>query len=254
MGVDSGLPDFRSPNGFWKAYPVAEKLGLKFEELASAEWFEKDPLLAWGFYGHRLNLYRRTTPHPGFEILRRWTENKAQGHFVFTSNVDGQFQKAGFSEDRMVECHGSVLMVQCRKPCCAGTWPLPESTFIEVDETALKAKEPLPKCVSCGGPTRPNVLMFSDSHWMDGRSAAQQVRFRLWIRGLARGKLTVIELGAGTALPTVRNLAEQVSRAAGNPLIRINPVDVRGPDNSIAIREGALAALQRIDEEMKKLA
>src|SRR5438094_9780929 len=72
MGVDSGLPDFRGPEGFWRTYPAFRGLGLRFEEIANPSWFERDPALAWGFYGHRLNLYRRTQPHEGFAILRRW--------------------------------------------------------------------------------------------------------------------------------------------------------------------------------------
>src|SRR5262249_3627519 len=43
MGVDSGLPDFRGTEGFWKAYPPYEKLGLRFESLANPEWFDSDP-------------------------------------------------------------------------------------------------------------------------------------------------------------------------------------------------------------------
>ncbi len=62
MGVDSGLPDFRGAEGFWRAYPVMAKLGLSFEEMANPAWFQTDPHLAWAFYGHRLNLYRRTQP------------------------------------------------------------------------------------------------------------------------------------------------------------------------------------------------
>ena len=94
MGVDSGLPDFRGPEGFWRAYPPFRKLGLRFEELASPRWFSDDPPLAWGFYGHRMNLYRATAPHAGFGILRRLAEEKERGAFVFTSNVDGHFQRA----------------------------------------------------------------------------------------------------------------------------------------------------------------
>ena len=60
MGVDSGLPDFRGAEGFWKAYPAIAKLGLSFSQMANPAWFETDPALAWAFYGHRLNLYRRT--------------------------------------------------------------------------------------------------------------------------------------------------------------------------------------------------
>src|SRR6266853_6748314 len=69
MGVDSGLPDFRGTKGFWRAYPVIAKLGLSFEEMANPSWFKKSPELAWAFYGHRLNLYRKTVPHAGFKHL-----------------------------------------------------------------------------------------------------------------------------------------------------------------------------------------
>ena len=108
MGVDSGLPDFRGNQGFWRAYPALR--GYPFEEMANPRWFDDEPTRAWGFYGHRLNLYRRTVPHQGFQILKKWTQKR--GHFVFTSNVDGSFQKAGFSESKIEECHGSIHHVQ----------------------------------------------------------------------------------------------------------------------------------------------
>jgi hypothetical protein len=76
--------------GFWKAYPPLAKLGLAFHEMANPEWFDRDPQLAWGFYGHRLGLYRNTVPHKGFEILREIVKFKSDNYFVFTSNVDGQ--------------------------------------------------------------------------------------------------------------------------------------------------------------------
>ena len=66
MGVDSGLPDFRGDEGFWNAYPPYRQLGLSFINVANPRWFDDDPHLAWGFYGHRVNLYRATHPHPGF--------------------------------------------------------------------------------------------------------------------------------------------------------------------------------------------
>ena len=67
MGVDSGLPDFRGPEGFWAAYPPFR--GRQFSDLSTPHWFRTDPALAWGFFGHRLNLYRTAVPHPGFELL-----------------------------------------------------------------------------------------------------------------------------------------------------------------------------------------
>jgi NAD-dependent SIR2 family protein deacetylase len=70
MGVDSGLPDFRGDEGFWKAYPPYARLGLSFFNLADPAHFDADPGLAWDFYGRRLGLYRATVPHAGFGILR----------------------------------------------------------------------------------------------------------------------------------------------------------------------------------------
>ena len=64
MGVDSGLPDFRGNQGFWNAYPPFR--GRRFSEMSNPIWFHNDPEQAWGFFGHRLNLYRETLPHAGF--------------------------------------------------------------------------------------------------------------------------------------------------------------------------------------------
>src|SRR4051812_10785365 len=96
MGVDSGLPDFRGDQGFWRAYPPYQRLGLNFVSLANPRWFADDPALAWGFYGHRMELYRSTAPHKGFSLLRGWASRMRQGGFVFTSNVDGHFERTGF--------------------------------------------------------------------------------------------------------------------------------------------------------------
>lgn len=113
MGVDSGLPDFRGNEGFWKAYPFLGEARMAFAEVANPRAFERDPALGWGFYGHRLALYRRTVPHEGFQILRQWAGKMPLGARIFTSNVDGQFQKAGFSESQIHECHGSLHYLQC---------------------------------------------------------------------------------------------------------------------------------------------
>jgi len=71
MGVGSGLPDFRGADGFWRAYPPYAKLGLGFTSLANPRWFTSDPALAWGFYGHRLNLYRAARPPGGLGVSAR---------------------------------------------------------------------------------------------------------------------------------------------------------------------------------------
>ena len=49
IGVDSGLPDFRGAEGFWRAYPALQASGMSFYDVASPETFDRDPELAWGF-------------------------------------------------------------------------------------------------------------------------------------------------------------------------------------------------------------
>lgn len=71
MGVDSGLPDFRGNQGMWQAYPELGKQRIEFSSIANPNAFNDAPALAWGFYGHRLKLYRQTTPHQGFHLLKK---------------------------------------------------------------------------------------------------------------------------------------------------------------------------------------
>lgn len=93
MGVDSGLPDFRGDEGLWKAYPALRQANLSFTKIANPMTFIDNPELTWGFYEHRLQLYRDTVPHVGFAILQELAARASQGAFVITSIVDGQFQK-----------------------------------------------------------------------------------------------------------------------------------------------------------------
>src|SRR5262245_41039497 len=159
MGVDSGLPDFRGDEGFWKAYPPFR--GRSFAHLSTPHWFRTDPPLAWGFFGHRLHLYRAKSPHAGFAVLRRWAERAPPGCFVFTSNVDGHFQRAGFPEERVLECHGSIHHLQCAERCTPDVWPA-DGVEVEVDEATVRARSELPRCPRCGAVARPNILMFGD--------------------------------------------------------------------------------------------
>jgi NAD-dependent SIR2 family protein deacetylase len=247
IGVDSGLPDFRGDTGFWRAYPPYERLGLSFVEVADPAHFVEDPTLAWGFYGHRLDLYRKTRPHEGFDLLRTWGQRTSGGVRVFTSNVDGQFQKAGFPAEHVAECHGSIHHLQCVEPCTDDIWPA-EDVSVEVDTDTMRAVPPLPSCRNCGGLARPNILMFGDADWVPHDAQARLDEVTSWRRELRAARLVVVELGAGTAIPTVRRYAELASAGSG-ALIRINPreSDVRH-GHGIALPMGSLEALRMIDD------
>lgn len=244
MGVDSGLPDFRGEQGFWKVYPALGRSGIRFVDIANPDAFRDNPERAWGFYGHRLQLYRDTVPHEGFEILREMTSHMDAGGFVFTSNVDGQFQKAGFDPEAIAECHGSIHHLQCMNACTDDIWPAHGVQPVIDAENCLMLSE-LPRCRHCGRLSRPNILMFGDYNWLSMRTNEQFMRFRNWTRSVK--KLVVIELGAGTDIPTVRHCGESL-RA---PLIRINPREphVSRPSD-IGIASGALDALRRIRDAL----
>lgn len=246
MGVDSGLPDFRGNEGFWNAYPPYRRLGYPFVEMASPARFEDDPGIGWGFYGHRLNLYRETRPHQGFGQLLDWGLSRPGGYFVFTSNVDGHFQATGFPEDRIVECHGSIHHVQCFSGCGEAIWEA-KDLEVEVDLETMRALEPWPACPRCGGLARPNILMFGDWGWVGNRTEGQEQRLRRWMDGLGTSnRLVVMELGAGTAVPTVRRLCEWFAQETRGTLIRVNPREPEVPSGGIGISMGAREAIEKL--------
>lgn len=251
MGVDSGLPDFRGNQGFWKAYPPYRALGLSFTDMASPQWFSRSPEMAWGFYGHRLNLYRNTRPHDGFRILRRWADHR-DGAFLYTSNVDGQFQKAGFDPLFIVECHGSIHHCQCMEKCGLGTIPA-DDIHVRVNQKTMKGRRPLPACPRCGSLLRPNILMFGDWEYAPRRCRDQEKRFESWLSERASRRGAIIEVGAGCAVPTVRMQSEYLSRVLEWPLIRINPRDPRcNLPGSISVPSPGKAGIEGIDRTLRE--
>ncbi|API75630.1 SIR2 family NAD-dependent protein deacylase [Ralstonia pseudosolanacearum] len=245
IGVDSGLPDFRGSEGFWRAYPALKQDGIGFYDIATPAAFHARPQQAWGFYGHRLALYRKTVPHAGFHILREMAQAMPEGCRVFTSNVDGQFQRAGFDPASVHECHGSIHMLQCLDNCNGEVWSASGFDPVVDDRHCLLTSAP-PRCPDCGALARPHILMFDDNTWVHGPTSVDRDRLDAWWKG--REGCLVIEIGAGEAVPTVRRFGERV----GSKLIRINMRDeaVKGPHH-IGLRGSALAVLSALSFAMK---
>lgn len=248
MGIDSGMPDFRGENGFWRAYPALRQYGMRFHQIANPQAFHAAPKLAWGFYGHRLALYRATAPHAGFAILRDIAASVPNGAFVYTSNVDGHFQQTGHGQERVVECHGSIHHLQCLADCGQPVWPADD--FLPVVDTAnCLLVSDLPLCPACGAMARPNIMMFGDDGFDGARAEQQTGRLETWLVRLRQA--VVIEIGAVTAIATVRHFGESTHR----PLIRINlgepAVALR---RDIAIPLGALDAMTRIALALQDIA
>jgi NAD-dependent SIR2 family protein deacetylase len=192
-------------------------------------------------------MYRDTHPHAGFAALLTISKKMPNGAFVFTSNVDGHFQKSGFAHDKVIECHGSIHYLQCLDDCGQPVWSANDFQPA-VDTASCALLSDLPTCPECGKVARPNILMFNDWSWDSFRTDRQQSRFNAW---LARSKRPVaIEIGAGVTIPTVRRFGEEI----GCPLIRINPDDSAiGLRRGIGIPLGALDGISRVAQALEKL-
>ena len=94
--------------------------------------------------------------------------------------------------------------------------------------------------------------MFGDGTWNPNRTDAQEERLQNWLCTVeqAKAKLAVVEIGAGTAIPTVRMLSEQTSQRRDAILIRINPREPEVPSSGIGLALNAAEGIRRICERL----
>jgi NAD-dependent SIR2 family protein deacetylase len=155
--------------------------------------------------------------------------------FVQTSNCDFLHLKAGIESTAIEEIHGSLMNLQCSKPC--------SENIISVDETFLKRLETepdwvpqCPKCQKCC--LRPNVMIFGDGQLVEDVIHAQDGRKQDFVQNFHKSNMAagisqdwgnrqtknmvVLEVGAGVVVPSIRYYAEQHAEAS-SALIRVNP-------------------------------
>ena len=154
---------------------------------------------------------------------------------------------AGFDPHRIAEVHGSIHWQQCTRPCGAGLFPA-AAAQVTVDEQTMRTRPPLPSCPACGALARPNILMFSDAHWDEARTALQLARMNSWLHQAEGQRFVIIECGAGSAIPTVRRTSETLAISPGVRLVRINPREPAVPAGHISLALGALEALRAMDQ------
>ena len=187
----------------------------------------------------------------GFALLQRWARALPHGVAVFTSNVDGHFQAAGFPDQWIEECHGSIHHLQCSKPCTPDIWPA-DGFLPHVDAERCELINEPPRCPHCGALARPNVLMFSDWEWVAGRQAEQHRRLQNWLARLERP--VVVEIGAGSIIPSVREFSHRAIKEHHGRLIRINATDAQVPSSlDVGLHGRGLPALMAIDEHWRRV-
>ena len=250
IGVDSGLSDYRSNGGIWEYKYKNQKKQIKYEVISTPNYLLSNPQLYWMFYNDRINIFNKVTPHKGFEIILEWIQNFDLKYFCVTSNIDGHFQKAGFSENSIHETHGSIYYLQCLKPCCNKIW---ENKNYLVSNSVTGIPNSIPKCIYCNELARPNVLMFRDNAWVGEKYRNQFINYKAFIDNNCKDRnVVVLEIGAGIVVNTIRRKTEELI-SDNIKLIRINPKYSAVPKGHIGLSMGALQALSEINERIQKL-
>ena len=145
ISTESGVPDFRGPQGIWTTNPKAEKL-------SNIHYYMSDPdvrRLAWQ---QRVNHPAwRAEPNAGHRALAA-LERAGRLHALITQNIDGLHQKAGNSPDKVIEVHGTVREYICMS--CGTRGPMP----VVLDR--VRAGEDDPTCLDCGGILKSATISF----------------------------------------------------------------------------------------------
>ena len=108
----------------------------------------------------------------------------------------------------------------------------------------------VPLCPRCGAVARPNILMFGDYGWIEERTRRQRECFNRFLTEQNGKRIVVVELGAGTAIPTVRATCERIGGFTGARVIRINPREPQISAPHIPLPCGALEGLRGIAQHL----
>jgi len=163
ISTDSGIPDFRGPQGLWTRNPAAEKLSnihhyVADREVRKAAWQARLEHPAW-----------RAQPNAGHRALAE-LEDRGKLLALVTQNIDGLHQHAGNSPERVVEVHGTVHDVICLD--CGWKGPMLETL------ERVRAGEEDPPCRQCNGMLKSNTISFGQSLVPEVLRAAETAALR----------------------------------------------------------------------------
>jgi NAD-dependent deacetylase len=157
ISTDSGIPDFRGPQGVWTRDPAAQALSTIDAYLA-------DPRVRRRAWQARLaSPVWQARPNPGHRALAA-LERAGKLLTIVTQNIDGLHQRAGSSADRVIEIHGTVHWVKCLS--------CPARTRTREVLARVEAGVPDPPCPACGGIQKSATISFGEPLGADALRAA----------------------------------------------------------------------------------
>jgi NAD-dependent deacetylase len=148
ISTESGIPDFRGPQGVWTRDPKAERLSnihyyMADREVRKLAWQSRVEHPAW-----------TAAPNAGHRALVE-LERRGRLHALVTQNIDGLHQRAGNSADRVIEVHGTVHDVVCMQ--CGWRGPMRHAL------DRVRAGEEDPPCGECGGILKSATISFGQA-------------------------------------------------------------------------------------------
>jgi NAD-dependent deacetylase len=148
ISTDSGIPDFRGPNGLWTKNPAAEKASslqhyLGDPQVRVAAWQTRVASAAW-----------LAEPNAGHRAIVE-LERRGKLQALITQNIDELHQRAGSSPDKVIEVHGTMHRSHC--------WGCHDELPMQVMLDRVRAGEQDPSCLLCGGVVKSATISFGQA-------------------------------------------------------------------------------------------
>jgi len=218
ISTDSGIPDFRGPNGVWTKDPEAEKL-------ATLQHYVSDTAIRAKAWQRRVETLSTTyEPNAGHRALVR-LEEQGRLDTLITQNVDGLHLAAGTSAERLVEIHGTTRDVVCLS--CDDRAP------IEVALDRVRAGEADPDCRSCGGILKTATISFGQGLVADDLRRADEA---------ARRADLMLAVGTTLGVYPIANVVP-LAKAHGAPVVIVNGGPTEMDDLADVRLEGSISEL-----------
>jgi len=216
ISTDSGIPDFRGPQGLWTKNPLAEKMSnihyyLADPEVRKLSWQNRMSSPAW-----------TAKPNPGHLALVV-LERRNKLHALITQNIDELHQAAGNSPDKVIEVHGTMRRVMCMG--CGIRAPMQKAL------DRVRAGEEDPKCRDCGGILKSDTISFG-----------QQLVPEVIDRAMQVAAEADFFLAVGTSLQVYPVAgAVDIARSAGAKLVIVNAEATPFDDVADAVLRGSIS-------------
>lgn len=210
VSTESGIPDFRSADGLYnKTYDYPP------ETIISHTFYRMKPDIFFKFYKDKM-LFLDAEPNAAHKKLAEW-EAKGKLKAVVTQNIDGLHQKAG--SKKVLELHGSVLRNYC------------ENCGEFHDASYILNSEGIPKCSKCGGPVKPDVVLYEEGLDNDVLTEA--------IKCISEADVLIV---GGTSL-VVYPAAGLIDYYRGNKLVLVNKTATARDSVADLVVQGAIGEI-----------